>query len=309
MTSPITYVYACTVFYSFLRVRVVLAADVREIDAPCLCSLDGVATPSQTGMIEPTEPPALSIVTVEALIDRNSFPAGYALCVKIGGVAHSIPMAEIVEMESKLHSRSLEPDFRNAITAHRLAHSVQPPRLLDIGGRARSGHQRSEDYPGCDVTVMDIKPDPGVDIVGDVHMLSRLAPANSFDFAISVAVFEHLLMPWKAAIEINQVLRPGALMLIYTHQTIGMHDLPWDFWRYSADAWPALFNTATGYKIEQTQMADFMHVVPANYYASQPLAEQAGGFRASSVLVRKVGPPQVSWPVDAAPLMKAAYPE
>ncbi len=307
MPHVVAHVHACTVFYSFLRVRIALAAAPHHVARPRLVTADG-ATPSQTAQVETPNLAVLPEIEVQALIERDRFPQDYVLCFEINGATHAVPIPEIVEIERQIHAKSLEPVFNQAITTWRGAHPGQTPRMLDIGGRARSGRQRSDDYPGCDVSVMDIRADPGVDIVGDIHELSRLAPSNTFDFALCVAVFEHLLMPWKAALEINHVLRPGALMLVFTHQTIGMHDRPWDFWRYSDDAWPALFNEATGYKVEQTLLADFMHIVPANHYASHPFAERAGGFQGSSVLVRKTGVPRVAWPVSAGPLMKDAYP-
>ncbi len=308
MHSVVAHVHACTVFYSFLRVRIALATHSHSIASPSLRAADGTKPASQMGKVEIPRLGALPEIEVQALIERDRFPEGYALSFELDDVAYSVPMSELVEIERQIHSKSLEPTFRRAIDSWRASHPGETPRMLDIGGRARSGRQRSDDYPGCDVAVMDIRADPGVDIVGDIHELSRLAPAESFDFALCVAVFEHLLMPWKAALEINHVLRPGARMLIFTHQTIGMHDRPWDFWRYSDDAWPALFNEATGYAIEETQMADFMHIVPAHYYASHPHAELAGGFRSSSVLVRKTGAPRVAWPVAAGPLVKEMYP-
>jgi SAM-dependent methyltransferase len=49
----------------------------------------------------------------------------------------------------------------------------------------------------------------GVDPVGDVHKLSQSFPLGHFDFVFSVSVFEHLLFPWKAVLEINKVLKTG----------------------------------------------------------------------------------------------------
>ncbi|WP_373690468.1 methyltransferase domain-containing protein [Sphingobium sp. DEHP117] len=61
--------------------------------------------------------------------------------------------------------------------------------------------------------------------------------ASSFDAVYSVSVFEHLLMPWKVALEMNRVLRMGGIAYIHTHQTLGLHDMPWDFWRFSDTSW------------------------------------------------------------------------
>jgi hypothetical protein len=58
----------------------------------------------------------------------------------------------------------LLPEFRAATLA-----APGRPRLLDIGGRARSGIQRSDGFPHCDTTVLDIIAAPGVDVVADAH--------------------------------------------------------------------------------------------------------------------------------------------
>jgi hypothetical protein len=49
----------------------------------------------------------------------------------------------------------------------------------------------------------DIKVGENVDIVGDAHRLTSLFKAGQFDFAYSISVFEHLLWPWKVALELN----------------------------------------------------------------------------------------------------------
>ena len=46
-----------------------------------------------------------------------------------------------------------------------------------------------------------------LDYVADAHNLPF--SANSFDYIFSLAVFEHLHTPWKAAEEIHRVLKPG----------------------------------------------------------------------------------------------------
>jgi SAM-dependent methyltransferase len=180
--------------------------------------------------------------------------------------------------------------------------------ILDIGGRARSGLLRSESFHGLQTTVLDIVPDEGVDICGDAHVMSTLMPHNSFDACVSVSVFEHLVMPWKVVIEANKLLKLGGYFFISTHQTVGMHDLPWDFYRFSNEAWHGLFNAYTGFEIVNTEMSGLNHIVPFKWSAEKNDSEKACGYESSAVLARKISNTSLKWEVSAADILNTHYP-
>lgn len=123
-------------------------------------------------------------------------------------------------------------------------------KVLEIGSRARSAISRRHliddrfEYIG-----FDILQGPNVDVCGDAHELSRYFAENTFIAIFSCSVFEHLAMPWKVVLEMNKVLKPGAIVMTQTHQTWPVHEEPWDFWRYSKYSWYALFNSATGFEV------------------------------------------------------------
>lgn len=181
--------------------------------------------------------------------------------------------------------------------------------MLDLGGRDRSGLDRSQHYPNQNVTVIDIHPGKNVDIVGDAHELRELIPPQSFGSVISVAVFEHLAMPWKVALGINHCLKNNGLAFIETHQTIGMHDLPWDFWRYSDSAWDCLFNQRTGFRVLAKALSKPVHITPFHHLETMPDAEHAAGFLMSSVVVEKTHTAKdLDWPVTMADFEDSQYP-
>lgn len=182
-------------------------------------------------------------------------------------------------------------------------------KVLDIGGRSRSRLDRSKLFKNADVTVVDILPGENVDVVGDAHELSSLFDPVSFDFIFSVSVFEHLLMPWKVVTEINKVLKTGGIGLVHTHQTLGMHDLPWDFWRFSDTAWDSLFNRKTGFEIIERALDGEQFVIPFCYWPGKADAEKSAGFEGSSVIFKKVGPCDLSWNVKIADLTETSYPD
>jgi SAM-dependent methyltransferase len=247
-------------------------------------------------------------VFIEALVDPGRFPSNGSVKLTLGPFVSQLTVEWLLLQAIHDNFRSLFNPFKQHITDWVTAHGPARPKLLDIGGRARSGVQRAEHYPECDVTTFDIVPDAGVDVVGDAHELSRYFPPDSFDFAHSTSVFEHLVMPWKAALEINRVLKPGGMLLIFTHQTIGMHDIPWDFFRFSDASWSGLFNRYTGFEIDQTNMSGFMHVVPRAWHERYRGAENAGGFEASAVIVRKTGPTALLWEVRVPDIIATSYP-
>lgn len=185
--------------------------------------------------------------------------------------------------------------------------AIPGAKLLDIGGRSRSQLDRSQAFAHAEVSVLDIHPGENVDIVADAHDMSAI-PANSFDAIYSVSVFEHLMMPWAVIPQLHRILKPGGLVMISTHQTIGMHDMPWDFWRFSDTAWDALFNPRTGFEILDRILESEQFVIPFIYRPIKAWAERAAGYEGTAVLARKTGPCTLSWPVTPADLTTTMYP-
>ncbi len=96
--------------------------------------------------------------------------------------------------------------------------SIQDAKVLEIGSRNVSGPVRRDMFPNAvEYVGIDVREGENVDVVGDVHELSKLVPNNHFDIVYSISVFEHLLFPWKAALEINKALKPGGHVMTATH--------------------------------------------------------------------------------------------
>lgn len=122
--------------------------------------------------------------------------------------------------------------------------------ILEVGSRniTGAGHRfeglcKRENYVGFDVGAGE-----NVDVVGDVHKLSSYFPPNSFDVVFSVAVFEHLAMPWIVAEEISRVLKPGGLVFTFTHFSFAEHELPWHFFQFNKGGLRSLFNASLGFE-------------------------------------------------------------
>lgn len=209
------------------------------------------------------------------------------------------------ERESAYEGRVLLNRFLGIIN------EVPQVKLLDIGGRARSGVDRSKMFDGASCTVLDVLPGDNVNVVGDAHSMSHLFPPCTFDAIFSQSVFEHLLMPWVVAIEMARVLKIGGVAFIGTHQTIGMHDCPWDFWRFSDTAWDGLFNQQTGFEVIGRALENPQFIVPHFYSADRGKnLEGAVGYIGSAALVRKIGEPMVSWgSMKVSDVVQTTYPD
>ena len=296
----------CTAFFSFIRIVIAPAdADDGIISIKILRSgiqIDNTLVESQKFHIDSNRHGV-----IEALIDRAAFPDSYVLEILSRHGIIKLACRELVEAERAEHSYSTLGDFMVAVESWRAQRPGVTPKVLDIGGRARSGFLLSDDLRGCAITVLDILDGRGVDVVADIHEMGSVLD-DKFDFIFCVSVFEHLVMPWKAAIEMNRVLADGGIAFVLTHQTVGMHDLPWDYYRFSDQSWKGLFNAASGFEIVKTMMTDFARITPMHYFKVEPDGENAGGFIGSAVIARKIGPTSLEWPVGLTSIVDTAYP-
>jgi hypothetical protein len=192
---------------------------------------------------------------------------------------------------------------------HGILRQAPAGTLLEVGSRARSGVTRRELIPdGWSYVGMDIMGGPNVDVIGDAHELGALFPQQRFDAVMAFSVIEHLLMPWKFAIELNRVLTLGALGLITTHQAWPLHDMPWDFWRFSDRAWGALFNRATGFEVIRAEMGEPTYFVAQRCHAVTNFGTVNQGYLASNVLFRKIAETDLQWPVRLTDVTSTSYP-
>ncbi len=181
--------------------------------------------------------------------------------------------------------------------------------VIEIGSRARSGITRRSLFPsGLKYTGFDIAPGENVDVVGDAHRLSEFFPRNTFDFAFSVSVWEHLAMPWKASIELNRILKIGGVAMINSHQCWPSHEEPWDYFRFSEFSWATLFNEYTGFEILDCGHGIPAIVAPAVYQENIIDTEWHYAFLASRVVARKTSETALSWDVPTDLVVKGNYP-
>ncbi|MBF0591631.1 MAG: methyltransferase domain-containing protein, partial [Nitrospirae bacterium] len=187
------------------------------------------------------------------------------------------------------------------------------PHILEIGSRKVVGSMpRQLISSKARFTGLDIMDGEGVDVVGDAHRLSELFEPDTFDGVYSAAVFEHIAMPWKVALEINRVVRPGGFVYIASHHTYPMHEMPWDFWRYGKDAFSTIFGSFSGFEVENEGL-----VWPASLCHHNTQSVVANGERCylfTHVLARKThnyNAAKYKWDIDCMDILPKwhFYPE
>lgn len=134
-------------------------------------------------------------------------------------------------------------------------------KVLDVGvGTWKLPRQLLQDQ--CNYIATDCFEDPNIDVVSDIHTLSRTFDQNSFDFVLCTDVIEHVERPWMAVRQLHAVLKPGGILLLTTPFNFHLHgDRSFkDFWRISADGLRFLLLEEAGFsdvKITATGHPDF----------------------------------------------------
>lgn len=133
---------------------------------------------------------------------------------------------------------------------------LKQPRVLELGTR-RSQETRSTKHENLvpnagEFLGTDIQEGIDVDVVADVHKLSKVVGEKQFDIIVSCSSFEHFKYPHLAAHEVMKTLKIGGLLFIQTHQSFPLHAYPFDYFRFSREALAGLFGTKMGFNVIAT---------------------------------------------------------
>jgi SAM-dependent methyltransferase len=141
-------------------------------------------------------------------------------------------------------SEPLDAGFRRWLAG------VPSPRVIELGTRRTVTGQptirRDWAPPGADFIAADFMAGEDVDVVADAERLSETFGEASADAIIACSVFEHIRRPWRAAVEIARVLKPGGRVFVQTHFCYPLHGHPHDYWRFTTEALETLFCDEAG---------------------------------------------------------------
>ena len=118
--------------------------------------------------------------------------------------------------------------------------ALQPGVVLDVGAK-RAPYR--DLVPATQYMTLDIRPESGADIVGDIHDIPR--EASSIDNVIATEVLEHCRDPFRAVAEIYRILRPGGVCVLSTRFVHPFHPDPHDYFRFTSEGLAEIFAVFT----------------------------------------------------------------
>ena len=133
--------------------------------------------------------------------------------------------------------------------------SVENLKVLNIGSGGSIQAIIESSLQGSIVNI-DIDPSRKPDIVMDVTSLEF--DNNSFDLVIMMEVLEHVKEPKKALSEISRVLSHDGRLIMSTPFILGIHDEPYDYYRFTKYGLKYLLSD---FKIKIQETNDFAHTI------------------------------------------------
>lgn len=180
-------------------------------------------------------------------------------------------------------------------------------RVLEIGAHPRTSSSfRSQFGDNVEYIGTDIRPGENVDIACDAHHLSDYV-AEPVDYIFSHSTFEHLLMPWKAVLEMNKILKTGGKAFTHSHQSWPLHEVPFDYLRFSRESWAGLFSPHAGFRVLEARQG--VPLSTSAHHTSGGLENMDAGlcYGNSVCIAQKTGPAMVSWDVPMSIVQDIRY--
>lgn len=116
-------------------------------------------------------------------------------------------------------------------------------RILFVGSGGSLNEMVECRYSRSEITTIDIDPERKPDIVMDVTKLDF--DRETFDLVFVLEVLEHVKEPYLAVCSLREVLKSNGQIVVSTPFILGIHDEPYDFYRYTKHGLRYLFREYT----------------------------------------------------------------
>ncbi len=128
-------------------------------------------------------------------------------------------------------------------------------------------------FPGKEYIGADMREGPGVDKILNLHEIDL--PAESVGTVICLDTLEHVEYTRRALEEIHRILKPNGIAVISSVMNFPIHDHPYDYWRFTPEAFRSLLKPFADSFVGFAGMEDFPHtVVGIGFKAGNPPLRQ-----------------------------------
>ena len=105
----------------------------------------------------------------------------------------------------------------------------------------------------------DMQEGPGVDIVLNLHNIDL--PSGSAGTVLMLDTLEHVEFVRKAIEEAHRILKADGILVISSVMNFPIHDFPYDYWRFTPEAFRSLLKPFTTSMVEFAGEKNFPHTV------------------------------------------------
>jgi SAM-dependent methyltransferase len=146
-----------------------------------------------------------------------------------------------------------------------IAASTLPIRgpIYEFGSMQVPGQEGFADlrplFPAKEYVGADMRMGPGVDKLLNLHQLDL--PSDYVGTVLCFDTLEHVEYPHRALEEIHRVLKPDGLVLISSVMNFPIHEYPFDYWRFTPEAFKSLLKPFVAVFVGFAGSDDFPHTV------------------------------------------------
>jgi hypothetical protein len=123
-------------------------------------------------------------------------------------------------------------------------------------------------FQGLEYIGTDMREGPGVDVVLNLHNIEL--PGETVGTAFCLETLEHVEYPHKALQEIHRILHPDGMVVISSTMFFPIHDFPYDYWRFTPEAFRSLLKPFNGAFVGHAGDDKFPHTLVGIGFKGQP---------------------------------------
>lgn len=105
----------------------------------------------------------------------------------------------------------------------------------------------------------DMRKGSGVDVILNLHNIDL--PSESVGTVLILDTLEHVEFPRKAIEEAYRILKPNGILVISSVMKFPIHDYPYDYWRFTPEAFRSLLKPFTVSLVDFAGESNFPHAV------------------------------------------------